>query len=80
MIAPESSSDPNLRRLVEVLLEWLNDVLAPDRIIVRDMEEDLYDGCVLHKLIGRHFLLSCVITILCKILFDVNSQYDSLLA
>ena len=52
MIAPGSSSDPNLQRLVVVLLDWLNDVLAPDRIIVRDMEDDLYDGCVLHKLIG----------------------------
>ncbi|XP_018025246.1 beta-parvin [Hyalella azteca] len=53
MIAPGSNTNPRLIQLVEVLLEWLNDVLAPDRIIVRDMEEDLYDGCVLHKLIER---------------------------
>lgn len=53
MIAPGSNNDPNLMRLVEVLLDWLNDVLAEDRIIVRDMEDDLYDGCVLHKVIER---------------------------
>uniref|UniRef100_A0A2P2HX01 Beta-parvin-like n=2 Tax=Hirondellea gigas TaxID=1518452 RepID=A0A2P2HX01_9CRUS len=53
MIAPESNEDPNLMRLVEILIDWLNDVLAEDRIIVRDMEDDLYDGCVLHKLIER---------------------------
>lgn len=52
MIAPGSNQNPLLIRLVEVLVDWLNDVLAPDRIIVRDMEDDLYDGCVLHKLIG----------------------------
>lgn len=53
MIAPGSNNDPSLMRLVEVLLDWLNDVLAEDRIIIRDMEDDLYDGCVLHKLIGK---------------------------
>lgn len=52
MIAPNSNNDDGLRHLMEVLLDWLNDVLAEDRIIVRDMEDDLYDGCVLHKLIG----------------------------
>ncbi|KAF2359584.1 Calponin domain [Trinorchestia longiramus] len=53
MIAPGSNTNSMLIRLVEVLIDWLNDVLAPDRIIVRDMEDDLYDGCVLHKLIER---------------------------
>jgi len=53
MIAPDSGSNPDLARLIELLIEWLNDVLAEERIIVRDMEDDLYDGCVLHKLLER---------------------------
>ena len=35
-----------------MLLDWINDVLADDRIIVKDIEEDLFDGQILQKLIG----------------------------
>lgn len=31
-------------------MEWINDELADQRIIVKNVEEDLYDGQVLHKL------------------------------
>lgn len=53
MIAPNSNNDASLQHLIQVLLDWLNDVLADERIIVRGLEDDLYDGCVLHKLIGE---------------------------
>lgn len=33
-----------------MLIEWINDELAEQRIIVKNIEEDLYDGQVLHKL------------------------------
>uniref|UniRef100_A0A8C9PE95 Parvin beta n=1 Tax=Spermophilus dauricus TaxID=99837 RepID=A0A8C9PE95_SPEDA len=33
----------------KVLLDWVNDVLVEDRIIVKQLEEDLYDGQVLQK-------------------------------
>ena len=36
-----------------MLLDWINDVLADDRIIVKDIEEDLFDGQILQKLIGK---------------------------
>ena len=32
----------------------MNDVLADKRIIVKDLEEDLYDGLILQKLIGKY--------------------------
>lgn len=35
-----------------MLLDWINDVLADDRIIVKDIEEDLFDGQILQKLVG----------------------------
>jgi len=36
-----------------MLLDWINDVLADDRIIVQDILEDLFDGQILQKLIGN---------------------------
>lgn len=38
----------------QMLLDWINDVLADDRIIVKDIEEDLFDGQILQKLIGEN--------------------------
>jgi parvin len=52
MITPQSLDDRRLKELLEVLIEWINDELAQHRIIVKNIEEDLYDGQVLHKLIG----------------------------
>jgi|ERR1712179_32737 len=53
MIEPRSYEDPKLKELIVILIEWINDVLAPDRIIVKNIEDDLFDGMVLHKLIER---------------------------
>ena len=53
MIEPRSFEDPKLKELIEVLIEWINDELANQRIIVKDIEEDLYDGQVLQKLLGK---------------------------
>ena len=35
-----------------MLLDWINDELADHRIIVKDIEDDLFDGQILQKLIG----------------------------
>ncbi len=53
MLEPHSRDDPRLKELCEVLIEWINDELAPHRIIVQDIEEDLYDGQVFQKLLGK---------------------------
>jgi hypothetical protein len=55
MITPQSLDDRRLKELLEVLIEWINDELAQHRIIVKNIEEDLYDGQVLHKLIGEYY-------------------------
>ncbi|XP_032272408.1 beta-parvin isoform X1 [Phoca vitulina] len=36
-----------------VLIDWINDVLVEERIIVKQLEEDLYDGQVLQKLLEK---------------------------
>lgn len=53
MLAPRSLENDKLQELMKVLIEWINDVLADQRIIVQDIMEDLYDGQVLQKLLGK---------------------------
>uniref|UniRef100_A0A8C7BY25 Parvin beta n=1 Tax=Neovison vison TaxID=452646 RepID=A0A8C7BY25_NEOVI len=53
MIDPTSKDDPKFKELVKVLINWINDVLVEERIIVKQLEEDLYDGQVLQKLLEK---------------------------
>ena len=48
MIEPRSFDNPKLKELIRVLIDWVNDELHLYRIIVQDIEEDLYDGQVKH--------------------------------
>lgn len=43
-------NEPEFKELLRVVIEWINDELADQRIIVQNIAEDLYDGQVLHKL------------------------------
>ena len=36
-----------------MLIEWMNKELIDERILVRDIEADLYDGQVLQKLLEK---------------------------
>ncbi|KAL1518014.1 hypothetical protein ABEB36_001700 [Hypothenemus hampei] len=53
LIDPNSVYEPKFRELNDVLIEWINDELASQRIIVQDLMEDLYDGQVLQKLLEK---------------------------
>ena len=53
MIEPRSFESPRLKELIRTLIEWVNDELHHFRIIVQDIEEDLYDGQVLQKLMEK---------------------------
>lgn len=53
IIQPQSLNDPLVRELISTLIDWINDELADERIIVKNIEEDLYDGQVLHKLLEK---------------------------
>jgi len=57
MIEPRSYEEPKFKELISVLIEWINDELAGHRIIVKDLEEDLYDGQILQKLFGELFYI-----------------------
>ncbi|KAL6474599.1 hypothetical protein MHYP_G00181600 [Metynnis hypsauchen] len=53
MLDPTSREDPKFKDLQKVLIDWINNELEEDRIIVKDLEEDLYDGQVLQKLFEK---------------------------
>ncbi|KAK9499663.1 hypothetical protein O3M35_002670 [Rhynocoris fuscipes] len=53
IIKPACFKDPKLQNLITVLIDWINDELAYQRIIVKDLEADLYDGQVLQKLLEK---------------------------
>lgn len=53
VLDPKSEKDPEFIRLQEVLINWINDELAESRIIVKTLDQDLYDGQVLHKLLEK---------------------------
>ncbi len=50
IIQPQSLNSPDVQELFQVLCNWINDELVLERIIVTNIEQDLYDGQVLHKL------------------------------
>ncbi|XP_039616545.1 beta-parvin isoform X2 [Polypterus senegalus] len=53
MLDPASREDPKFKELLRVLIDWINNELEEERIIVKDLEEDLYDGQVLQKLFEK---------------------------
>ena len=50
---PPGAAEPAVRLPPQVLIDWVSDVLVEERIIVKQLEEDLYDGQVLQKLLGE---------------------------
>ncbi|KAM8974551.1 beta-parvin [Pelodytes ibericus] len=53
MIDKASKEDPKFIELKRVLIDWINEVLVEERIIVKHLKHDLYDGQVLQKLLEK---------------------------
>ncbi|NWU11629.1 PARVG protein, partial [Cephalopterus ornatus] len=53
LIKPTSSNNPKLEQLKLVLIDWINRTLQEEHIVVKSLEEDLYDGLVLHHLLEK---------------------------
>lgn len=53
IIETKSMENAKFKELVMVLIDWINDELAAQRIIVKFIDEDLYDGQILQKLLGE---------------------------
>uniref|UniRef100_A0A3B3QJL4 Parvin, gamma n=1 Tax=Paramormyrops kingsleyae TaxID=1676925 RepID=A0A3B3QJL4_9TELE len=52
-LQPSSLQNPELQRLKQMLINWINITLKKEHIIVQSLEEDLFDGLVLHHLLER---------------------------
>lgn len=51
MLEPNSYNNPNFKQAINVLLNWINSSLNKYSIIVKSLEDDLYDGYIFGKLI-----------------------------
>lgn len=40
----------------QFLIDWINKTLKEEHIVVKSLEEDLYDGLVFHHLLGELLL------------------------
>lgn len=49
----ESRDDPKVQEIIQLLLYWINEELASERIVVKNIQEDIYDGQVIQKLIEK---------------------------
>ncbi|XP_045063558.1 gamma-parvin-like [Coregonus clupeaformis] len=45
--------DPKVEKLKAVLVDWINSTLKEEHIMVQSLEEDIFDGLILHPLLGR---------------------------
>ncbi|XP_032063243.1 gamma-parvin isoform X1 [Aythya fuligula] len=53
LIKPTASNNPKLEELKLLLIDWINTTLKQEHIVVKSLEEDLYDGLVLHHLLEK---------------------------
>uniref|UniRef100_A0A8C6Z3P3 Parvin gamma n=1 Tax=Nothoprocta perdicaria TaxID=30464 RepID=A0A8C6Z3P3_NOTPE len=52
LIKPNSRNNAKLEDLKVFLIDWINTTLKQEHIVVKSLEEDLFDGLVLHHLLG----------------------------
>lgn len=55
--------------ILQILLDWINDELAHLRIIVKDLEEDLFDGQIIQKLFGQYMSMLLAKYFGCKLMW-----------
>jgi len=53
MVEQRSMEDPRVLELCNILKDWVNDVLADTRVVVKSIDEDFNDGQVLAMLIEK---------------------------
>ncbi|CAI9566091.1 unnamed protein product [Staurois parvus] len=52
-LQPNAENDPKLQELKTFLIDWINDELKQEHIVVKSLEEDLFDGLILHHLLQK---------------------------
>ena len=54
MLEPNSYNNSDFKQTKNILFNWINASLIKDSIIVRSLDDDLYDGYIISKLIEYH--------------------------
>ena len=63
LLDEESKKSAKVQHLVHILKEWINVRLSKENIVVRDLQEDLYDGQIIHKIMRSSFLVKLYVNI-----------------
>ncbi|XP_068134287.1 gamma-parvin isoform X2 [Hyperolius riggenbachi] len=53
VLQPTAESDPKLQELKTFLVDWINFELKHEHIVVKSLDEDLFDGLILHHLLQK---------------------------
>lgn len=53
ILQPSSENDVKLQELKTFLIDWINNELNQEHIVVKSLEEDLFDGLILHHLLQK---------------------------
>lgn len=53
VLPPNTRKNPRFEELQRVLMEWINSQLLLEHIVVRSLEEDMFDGLILHHLFQK---------------------------
>ncbi|XP_074605648.1 beta-parvin-like isoform X2 [Brevipalpus obovatus] len=53
MLEPSANENSGYKELTQILCNWIGDELSEERIIVKNLQEDLYDGQILGKLVEK---------------------------
>lgn len=52
-LSPTARKEPRFEELQKVLMEWINGTLLHEHVVARSLEEDLFDGLILHHLFQK---------------------------
>ncbi|XP_056373405.1 gamma-parvin [Hyla sarda] len=53
ILQTSSENDPKLKELKTFLIDWINNELKEEHIVVKSLEEDVFDGLILHHLLQK---------------------------
>ncbi|XP_063784985.1 gamma-parvin isoform X2 [Pseudophryne corroboree] len=53
ILQPSMENDAKFQELKQFLIDWINNELQQEHIVVKSLEEDLFDGLILHHLLEK---------------------------
>lgn len=71
MLTIESRDDPRVQEVIQLLIHWLNYELASQRIVVKHIQEDLYDGQIVQKLTEKLANIKVCVLVARNVYYDI---------